>query len=71
MFSWFNWIKPLVDLVNKFYMARLTKKSVKYDTAKKVLDDVGLAKKIKRDNAEFNRSERRRKLREQWKRDYE
>jgi len=71
MFSWFNWIKPLVDLVNKLYMARLTKKSQKYDDMKKVLDDVGLAEKVERDNALRSRVEHRRRLREKWKRDYE
>ena len=71
MLSWFNWIKPLVDLVSNFMLARLSKKANQADDMGRILDDVALAQQVERRNAERSRSDHRGRMRQQWKRDYE
>lgn len=71
MLSWFNWIKPLVDLVSNFMLARLSKKANQADDMGRILDDVALAQQVERRNAERSRSAHRSRMRQQWKRDYE
>lgn len=71
MLSWFNWIKPLVDLVSNFMLARLSKKANQADDMGRILDDVALAQQVERRNAERSRSDHRSRMRQQWKRDFE
>ena len=71
MLSWFNWIKPLVDLVSNFMLARLSKKANQADDMGRILDDFAMAQQVERRNAERSRSAHRSRMRQQWKRDYE
>ena len=70
LLKWLNIFNPLIDLADRWWLARLQRKASKSEIQEEILDDVGLAQQIERNNIQRSLYNKRKRLRDEWVKKY-